>query len=143
VAEPRDPTPEELLRLKLAPSEGSTPAGTLGLIHALATQLARETVAALSTEADQHRPEKPEERSSKIVAAESLAVSAIDQSEAANPERVAERDRLLASGNAAALTAMHAEALAELRAVLAEMAAAGFAVKFELQPAAVGAPVGG
>ncbi|QJW92661.1 hypothetical protein FTUN_0158 [Frigoriglobus tundricola] len=134
--------PEELLRMNLAPSDGYTPAGTLALIHALATQAARRTGAALPAEADQHRPEKHAERSGKIVAAESLAVHAIDQAEAANPGRVAERDRLLADGNVAALAAMHAEALNELQTLLAEMAAAGFAVKFELTTAEVPARTG-
>lgn len=142
MADARDPTPEERLRLNLAPSDGFTPAGTLGLIHALATQLAQQTGAALPAEADRHRPERPAERSDKIVAAESLAVHAIDQSEAANPDRVAERDRFLAGGNVAALAAMNTGALEQLRAVLAEMAAAGFRVNFELKSAGVVARVG-
>lgn len=121
----------------LAPSDGPTPAGMLALIHALATRTARQMGAELPAEADQHRPERHAERSGKIVAAECLAAHAIDQIEAANPGRVAERDRLLADGNVAALAAMNAEALDELQALLAEMAAAGFAVKFELTTAEV------
>jgi hypothetical protein len=139
VDEPRDPappTPDELLRMVLGASDGRTPAGTLALIQMLAAQLAEQTGAALSPGVDQHRPEDRGERSSKIVAAECLAQPAIDQTEAANPVRVAEREQQISSGQTAGLIASHAGAIDKLRALLAEMAAAGFAVNFALQPAA-------
>jgi hypothetical protein len=122
----------------LAPSDGRTPAGTLALIDVLASQLAQDAGAALRKGSEPYRPEQAGERSGRIVVAQSLVTHAIDQSEAENPARAAARDQLVAVGDAAALVALNAEALQELRAVLAEMAAAGFAVRFESQSAAVG-----
>lgn len=127
----------------LAPSDGVTPVGTLALIHALASQLAQQTDAALPASADRYRSEAHGERSGKVIVAQALAAHAIDQSEAENPSRAAARDQLTATKNTAALAAMNAEATQELRAVFAEMASAGFAVKFELQPAGVRATANG
>lgn len=143
MSEPSLAAPDERLKMVLAPSDGATPAGTLALIHALASQLAQQTGAALPATAAPCRPEAPGDPSGTVIAAQVLTAHAVDQSEAQNLSRAAARDQLVATGDAAALAAMNAEAIQELRAVLAELAAAGYAAQFELQLAGVRATANG
>ena len=120
------PTPDELLKVLYVAAEGRTPAGTNPAIGFYLKLIAEQAGASLPDELPDFVP------AGSSAEAETQHLHSVEQDSPNNPARVAAHSMLIASGDAAKLHAEYAQTVAELRALLAEMADAGYTVGAEM-----------
>jgi sirohydrochlorin ferrochelatase len=130
----RKPTPAELVKVLYAAAEGRTPAGTNAAIVFYLHLLAEQAGASLPAELPEFVP------LGTSAEVENQHLHHVEQDSANNPKRVEAHAALVASGDTANLQAEFAATIAELRALLKEMAKAGYTVAAEMVTADVFAP---
>lgn len=120
-------------------SEGRNPAGTLALVASQLRLMAERAGVAVP---DQYgfRPETPADHvpDGRAITADARVLHHVAQDSPKNPERAA-----ALAGDRDAARLLHEEAIAAMAGVLADAAAAGFRVTFELSPAAQFVRAGG
>lgn len=130
------PEPDDLTRDVYRASDGRNPAGTLALVDAQ-LRLMAEQAGVAAPDPTGFRPEASADHvpSGRAIVADTRHLHAVAQDSPKNPERAAARDAAIAAGDAEAVRRLHDEAVAAMAAVLADAAAAGFRVSFEMATA--------
>jgi len=122
----RKPTPAELLTILYTAAEGNTPAGVNPTIAFYLNLMAEQVGATLPTELPEFVP------AGSSAEAETQHLHHVEQDSPNNPKRVEDHAALVASGDTAKLNAEHAATIAELQALLKEMAEAGYTIGVEM-----------
>lgn len=138
------PEPDDLTRDVYRASDGRNPAGTLALV-ASQLRLMAEQAGVAAPDPGGFRPETPGDHipSGRAITADTRVLHHVAQDSPKNPDRAAARDAAVAAGDLEAARRSHDAAVAAMAAVLADAAAAGFRVSFEMSTAAQYARTGG
>ena len=120
------PTPVELLQILYSAAEGRTPAGINSAIAFHLKLLTQDVGASLPTELPEFVPV------GASAEAETQHLHYVEQDSPNNPKRVEAHAAVVASGDTTKLHSVYAATIAELRALLTEMADAGFTLGVEM-----------